>query len=151
MSMTATLSSSTCDAVDEAEVDDVDAELGVDDVAHRLLDVGDVGARLWPAARSWRLVLARRCGRAVVGVAADAARAVASLNAIQPSSAHLTRAGYFETPANATRVLEHLLVAARPAPLALHQLQERRRAPSSASATVLADDQVGQHRRRRPG
>src|SRR6478609_6586614 len=31
------------DAVDEAEVDDVDAELGVDDVAQRLLDVGHVG------------------------------------------------------------------------------------------------------------
>ena len=31
------------DAVDEAEVDDVDAELGVDDVAHGLLDVRDVG------------------------------------------------------------------------------------------------------------
>ncbi len=28
------------DAVDEAEVDDVDPELGVDDVAHGLLDVG---------------------------------------------------------------------------------------------------------------
>ena len=38
------------------------------------------------------------------------ARAVASFQAIQASSAHLTRAGYFETPGERDRVLEHVLV-----------------------------------------
>src|SRR4051812_44436713 len=96
------------DAVDEPQVDDVDAELGVDDVAHGLLDVldqrrlvrrqlgGVVGcpvlgglAHDWPPA-------------GVVGWAAARARAPASLRAIQLISAHLIRAGYLETPANAT-------------------------------------------------
>ena len=35
------------DAVDEPEVDHVDAELGVDDVAQRLLDVGDLRGAHW--------------------------------------------------------------------------------------------------------
>ena len=47
MSRTACVLGVDGDAVDEAEVDDVDAELGVDDVAHGLLDVGDVGGWRW--------------------------------------------------------------------------------------------------------
>ena len=39
MSMAPTRFWSTVIAVDQAEVDDVDPELGVDDVAHRLGDV----------------------------------------------------------------------------------------------------------------
>ena len=48
----------------------------------------------------------------------------ASVNAIQPSSAHLTRAGYFETPAKAmasSRTSSSRLAAARE----LHHLAER--------------------------
>src|SRR5262249_34984774 len=77
------------DAVHEAEVDDVDAELGVDHVAHRL---GDVVERL---RRRARVGLGHRAA------SVPAARAAASVNAIQPSSAHLTLAGYPATPANA--------------------------------------------------
>src|SRR4051794_21006164 len=85
------------DAVDEAEVDDVDAELGVDDVAHGFLDVGHVGrgGGLGHDETPWGEV-------ELVEVMSTPARARASVNAVQPSRAHLTRAGYFETPANAT-------------------------------------------------
>src|SRR5688572_17964217 len=78
------------DAVDEAQVDDVDAELGVDDVAHGLLEVLEQG----------RLV----GGQLVLGghLVPPQARALASLRAIQLISAHLMRAGYLDTPANAT-------------------------------------------------
>src|SRR6478736_7613146 len=85
------------DAVDEAQVDDVDAELGVDDVAHGLLDVGHVGrgGGLCHDETPW--------GEAeLVEEMSTPARARASVNAVQPSRAHLTRAGYFETPTKAT-------------------------------------------------
>lgn len=39
---------------------------------------------------------------AAAAAAASSARAVASFHAIQPSSAHLIRDGYLDTPANAT-------------------------------------------------
>src|SRR6476661_4881237 len=85
------------DAVDEAEIDDVDAELGVDDVTHGLFDVGHVrrgggcGHDETP------------CGEGeLVEEMSTPARASASVKAVQPSRAHLTRAGYFETPAKAT-------------------------------------------------
>src|SRR2546421_9153572 len=71
------------DAVHQPEVDHVDAELRVDDVLESLFDVGD---------RS----------RHDISPTFATARAVASLNAIHDSSAHLTRAGYFATPAKAT-------------------------------------------------
>src|SRR6185503_16885095 len=41
-------------------------------------------------------------GVAGVAVMSTPAWTSASVNAVQPSSAHFTRAGYFETPANAT-------------------------------------------------
>src|SRR6478735_1797079 len=85
------------DAVDEAEVDDVDAELGVDDVAHGLLDVSHVrrGGGLGHDETPWGEV-------ELVEEMSTPARARASVKAVQPSRAHLTRAGYFETPAKAT-------------------------------------------------
>src|SRR5689334_3685239 len=95
-------------AVDQAQVDDVDPELGVDHVPHGLLDVVERGA-LAGGRRGRRLRHAGRppddlrVGRpdAVVAHASSFTRATASLNAIQPSRAHFTRAGYLETPANA--------------------------------------------------
>src|SRR5436305_377587 len=71
------------DAVHQPEIDDVDTQLRVDDVLQSLFDVGD---------RS----------RHDISPTCASARAVASLNAIHDSSAHLTRAGYFATPAKAT-------------------------------------------------
>jgi len=101
--------------VDEAEVDHVDPERGVDDVLHRLLDVPDRGlgngrggsievdgrglgrgagggALLSEPRRS--LLGNRIVGHAFTsGLTPTPARAAASLNAIHGSSAHLTRAG----------------------------------------------------------
>src|SRR5215218_9776627 len=96
------------DAVDETQVDDVDTQLGVDDVAHGLLEVLQqrrlVGRQLGGALIAGGLVLGHAAVPPVgaVGWAEDRARADASFNAIQLISAHLMRAGYFETPANAT-------------------------------------------------
>src|SRR5689334_16295019 len=115
------------DAVDQAQVDDVDAQLGVDHVAHGLLEVVGRGR---PRGRRGRLghaggaahhpVLGGRTGlrRLRLGLAhvasfpslvavawsrcAPPLRPTASLNAIQPSRAHFTRAGYRATPAKAT-------------------------------------------------
>src|SRR6478609_3779918 len=87
------------DAVDEPEVDDVHAQLGVDDVAHGLLEVLQQ-RRLVSRQLGGGLVLG---GHVVRGHACPPrARALASLRAIQLISAHLMRAGYFDTPANAT-------------------------------------------------
>src|SRR6478609_11564453 len=86
----ATLGLVDAHVVEQAEVDDVDAEFGVDDVAHRLVDV-----------------VARGHGRGGVNVghrfasACQPASATALFIAIQPSRAHFTRAGYFDTPSNA--------------------------------------------------
>src|SRR5437773_2577957 len=100
------------DAVDQPEVDDVHPELAVDDVAHGLEHVLDVGARR----ASW-LRRAIGCGFGVcyvssvllhlfqlppqLGSPPRIACAVASFQAIQPRRAHLILAGYFDTPANA--------------------------------------------------
>src|SRR4051794_37237217 len=90
-------------AVDQAKVDDVDAELRVDDVLHGLDDVllgrlrpGPVGSRR----RLEDLLRGSVAHDASLSLAATAC-AVASFHAIHPSSAHLTRAGYLDTPANA--------------------------------------------------
>ena len=80
---------------------------------------------------------------------AATAWAVASFHAIQPSSAHLTRAGYFETPANATASSS---TSSSGSTLPLDCISRRN---SSCTATRLldrlADHQVGQHGGRRPG
>ena len=126
------------DAVHEAEIDDVDPELGVDHVAQRLQQVLDLRIAA-PCRRTGRRPVLRLSGSGRLG-AADCARcclsscllpclaspsawAVASFQAIQPSSAHLIRAGYFDTPSNATASSEHVLVWLGLAPR-LHQLQE---------------------------
>ena len=95
------------DAVDQAEVDDVDPQLGVDDVAHRLLDVVERGRRPPTVRRGGSGIPAAPADDVLVGRSAErsAGRSchapsfshtsgpTASLNAIQPSSAHFTRAG----------------------------------------------------------
>ena len=101
-------------AVDQAEVDDVDAELGVDHVAHGLLDVLDVGAV--PVGCGCGLTHA--LSSVVLDVAcAASAWAVASFQAIQPSSAHLMRAGILRDAGERDGVLEHLLVGLDRSPL----------------------------------
>ncbi len=101
-------------AVEQAEVDDVDAELGVDDVLHRLDDVvvGRLDARGVGCRRRLQDRLGRRRGHGrrggrrlgaglghaappgvVRSVVSSRACAVASFHAIHPSSAHFTRAG----------------------------------------------------------
>src|SRR3954449_1161866 len=100
-------------AVDQAQVDDVDPELGVDDVLERLGDVLDRGG---PAGTRLRLghlgqvtVVDGARGHlafSLVSVSTgstgeDAAVVVASFQAIQDSRAHLIRAGNLATPANA--------------------------------------------------
>src|ERR1700683_4880536 len=103
------------DAVDQAEVHDVDAEFRVHHVTQGLEDVlllgrelgdelaGEFSSRLRPRVLD-RCVLGRGVlGRRVLRHRpASMALAVASFQAIQPSSAHLIRAGYLDTPANAT-------------------------------------------------
>src|ERR1035441_9740422 len=79
-------------AVDQAKIDHVDAELRVDDVAHRLQDVLGLGGGQ----------LAGSSGGVLGHLCSSSARAVASFQAIQPSRAHLIRAGYLDTPSNAT-------------------------------------------------
>src|SRR5690606_2126303 len=104
------------DVVDQAQVDDVHAQLGVDHHAHGLLAVVDLRHALGPTGRALRrlgllrlllevgrrpaLALAVRLGHAPTSLEFDV-RASASLNAIHPSNAHFTRAGYLATPANA--------------------------------------------------
>ena len=141
-------------AVDQAEVDDVDAELGVDDVAQRLLEQSstpDVGRRGRVELGVVRLVISAPVVSSSSGsvsacsvAAAPSAWPSASLNAIQPSSAHLTRAGYFATPANAT-VPEHVLVGLDRRPWTASASQERV-ADVQRLADRLADHQVGHHR-----
>src|SRR6478735_4238637 len=92
-------------AVDEAEVDDVDAELGVDGVLHRLGHVVD-GHRRRAAARSGlghvgQVAVVDALGVGHEGAPSDWAWAVASFHAIQESNAHFTRAGNLATPAKA--------------------------------------------------
>ena len=70
--------------------------------------------------------------------------AVASFHAIQPSSAHLIRAGYFDTPANATASSSTSSSGSTRA-LGLHQLKECV-ADRHRLAHRLADHQVGHHR-----
>ena len=135
-------------AVDEAEVDDVDAELGVDHVAHGLLDVLDVAMPGAGRVVSVAVSLMRSPRRVSRGTSSCAtAWAVASFQAIQPSSAHLMRAGYFETPANATASSSTSSSGSAVA-LALHQGEELVVGASAASSSVLADDEVGHHRDR---
>src|SRR4051794_4272097 len=78
--------------VDEAEIDDVDPELGVDDVAQGLLDV----RRVRDAG------VAHAVSSLVPLVAAASALVNASSNAVHPSIAHLTRLACRPTPAKAT-------------------------------------------------
>jgi len=92
------------DAIKQAEVDHVIAELGVDHVTHGLLDVSTRGlgalvGNYGPCRSSHTLSLGqnRWPGRSV-------------FIAIQESNAHLTRAGNRETPAKATASSEHVLV-----------------------------------------
>src|SRR6478672_3861248 len=88
-------------AVHQAEVDDVDAQLGVDHVAHGLFEVLD---RRLAALRGRLRHACRTPNHGLLGFTHDFSsdRTSASLNAIQPSKAHFTRAGYRATPANAT-------------------------------------------------
>src|SRR5690606_10255243 len=80
------------DAVDQAEVDDVDAQFGVDDVHQGLADLFLRG----------RFHLHGLAHAVVLSASEPRAWAVASFHAIQLRRAHFTRAGYLETPANAT-------------------------------------------------
>src|SRR5699024_2280927 len=104
-------------AVDEAEIDHVDAELGVNDVLHRLGDVllGGPGGSGGGRRRVRQLVPYQVRGTGggvlahghswlssvVVVPPLPEARATASASADHPSRAHFTRAGNFATPANA--------------------------------------------------
>src|SRR6476661_3037911 len=91
------------DAVDEAEVDDVDPELGVDDIAHRLFDVGDVGSGCGRLTHDLSLLVAVSVLVLVsLLLVSWPAWCNASVKAIHPSRAHFTRAGYLLTPAKAT-------------------------------------------------
>src|SRR3984957_18170206 len=99
------------DAVDQAEVHHVDAELGVHHVTqgleHLLLLSRELGDELAVRLRHPvldRRVLGRRVvsGRVLRHRSSSRALAVASFHAIQPSNAHLILAGYLDTPANAT-------------------------------------------------
>ena len=145
MSSVTVLSSWTWCAVDQAEVDDVDAELGVDDVLHRLGRrpsseargrgvVGRGRASRASALRSRRSRSAPRSCCSSSRLLATAC-AVASFHAIQPSSAHFTRAGY-ATPGEGDAVLEHVLVGLELAP-ALHERRGTPRDVRSASSTCL--------------
>ena len=157
MSRVATLSSSTCDAVDQAEVDDVDAELGVDDVAHRLLDVldlaGSVALARWRSrSRSCRLaqsssrVRPRLRGRVLPGHPAQQ-------RALDPCRVLATRRRTRRRPRGRPR-------RARPRPWRLHQREERvvhgagprRRSPMTRSVITEVDglaDRAAHRRRRR--
>src|SRR5262249_41588780 len=88
------------DAIDEAEIHDVDAQFRVDHVLERLLDVVERGLR--GGGPGGQGVFAHADPPTFVVSVAACARTSASLNAIHGSSAHFTRAGYFATPANAT-------------------------------------------------
>src|SRR5436190_1311073 len=81
---------------------DVEAEVGVDDVAHGLLHVIDLRNAPGGARVGLGHGLAHAVSSIVCTSSAATACAVASFQAIQPSSAHLIRAGYFDTPSNAT-------------------------------------------------
>lgn len=92
------------DAVDQAEVHDVDAEFRVDHVPERLEHVFLLGGELGDHLAGFRRGLLRGqvfCHR-VTSPWRSMACAVASFHAIQASSAHLILAGYLDTPANAT-------------------------------------------------
>ena len=110
------------DAVDEAEVDDVDAELGVDDVAQRLLDVRDVGG----AAGCRHACLAHGLVRWSAAMSTPA-RANASVNAVQPSRAHLTRAGYLRDAGEGDAVAERRPRRRASWPLEVHHRAHTRR------------------------
>src|ERR1700722_7521910 len=108
------------DPVDQAEVHDVNPELGVHHVTQRLQQV--LGLRAQGGAQllgklpvgdlpvsQFRALVAHVCSVSALrgspgsgSPASASARAVASFHAIQPSSAHLMRAGYLATPSNAT-------------------------------------------------
>ena len=71
----------------------------------------------------------------------------ASLNAIQPSSAHFTRAGYLATPANA---MPSPSTSSSPRPCPRDEIISLNAATRlQRVADGLADHQVGEHRRRR--
>src|SRR5215207_9145706 len=90
------------DTVDEAQVHDVDAELGVDDVLHRLEHValggGSVGSHVDVGQGA---VIGGHRFSPVVDEVVTSACATASFQAIHDSSAHLMRPGNFATPAKA--------------------------------------------------
>ena len=94
-------------------------------------------------------MVGRPSGEDVVEMAAMStpAWASASLNAIQPSSAHLTRAGYLDDARERDAVAEDVLVAGVLTPAGQHgvDLVERRERLRDGGA----DDQVGEHRGRR--
>src|SRR5665647_3159773 len=92
------------DPVQEAQVDDVDHELGVDHVLHGLGDVLDSGAGLHPRAGQGLLdEIGRPRGR-LGGFGHNSSfapawtRSNASRTAAQPSIAHFTLAGNWATP-----------------------------------------------------
>src|SRR6185437_6955293 len=89
-------------AVHQPEVDDVDAEFGVNDVPHRFEQIRDFRARIGiQAVRSY--IGVEISVRHVCSPSTElSARTVASFHAIQPSSAHLILAGYLATPAKTT-------------------------------------------------
>ena len=111
MSRTAWLLRVDGDAVDQAEVDDVDAELGVDDVAHGLLDVGDVGGGSGRLAHDLSLLVAVSLSCWCVVLLSMPAWCNASVKAIHPSSAHFTRAGYLRDAGEGDAVADDVLVA----------------------------------------
>ena len=95
------------DVVDQAQIDHIDAQLRVDHIAHGLLDIVN-GRQLgvWTGRRNFRhssrathylrfLVQAHRASACLAALSElpASARPAASLNAIQPSKAHFTRAG----------------------------------------------------------
>src|SRR5262249_55082321 len=98
-------------AVDQAEVHHVDAEFGVHHVTHRLEHVLLLGRQLsglsglggaWGGRPPRSLQGLGGLRSVLCHCATSMACAVASFQAIQPSRAHFIRAGYFDTPANAT-------------------------------------------------
>src|SRR5450631_3047492 len=128
-----------CHPVDQAQIHDIDPELGVNHIAKRLFDVGHVrrgragssGRRVFsshvghefslvlpvielvlpvielvlPVIELLVMALPMAEGTAEEGEVSEMSTPAwvrAAVNAIQPNSAHLTRAGYLETPAKAT-------------------------------------------------
>src|SRR4029077_14989763 len=91
------------DAVDQAEVHHVNPELRVHHVAQRLEQILLLLGELRGFRRGGHVLGGHVLGGHVLRhFDSSMACAVASFHAIQPSRAHLIRAGYFDTPAKAT-------------------------------------------------